>query len=459
MILKINNDKTEILPEGTEEWRVMTKAETKFRLQMPNYERTQAYKNGWDGYVNFIRGNKVGTGLLPYVLKFMVSQGQPSFKVDDQRTVFASFGKLPEKVLGYKGRDWQIAAANSFINGTILGVDWKRGIVNAATNSGKSWLFPALHMAKTSLGRTTILIDDKEIFKQLLDDGGKAGFEVGYIQRKSVKVGAYNVCMYKSALNRLEDSPEALDMIKNTDFLIVDECHTAGATQYRKIISHFKNAETRLFASGTALEQYSKVNAWRVIEQSGSVIKDVSNKEMIDKGFSLKPTIKMKRVYDVLDVSDYREDYRFNVIFSPERADFIKEISADSNRHVLIAVYEHDHGEFLQSHIPGSVYMSGEHPQRDKLVEDFKSGTLRVLITTVLRKGVNIPIMNTLILAMGRKSKVDIKQWIGRVLRTNEKDSEVEVFDFLDSGKYTFDHSLARMSIYENEEFTIEHLD
>jgi superfamily II DNA or RNA helicase len=389
----------------------------------------------------------------------MAQEGVTKFTVEDERTSFAEFGEIPKKVLGYEGRDWQIAAATNFINGSLLGVPFKRGIVNAATNSGKSWLFPALHKAKLSSGRTTILIDEKEIFTQLLDDGSKADFEVGYIHRKTVKVGDYNVLMYKSALNRLEDSPEAVDLVKNTDFLIVDECHTSGAAKYRKLVSAFENAESRLFVSGTALEQYSKVNAWRVVGQSGSVIKNVRNKEMIDKGFSLKPTIKIKTIYEEQLVEDYRSDYRLNVVFNPERADFIKDVCANKDRHILIAVYEHEHGEFLQSYIPNSVYMPGEHPDRDEIVDQFKKGEIRVLITTVLRKGVNIPIMNTLILAMGRKSTVDIKQWIGRTLRTNDKDDQVEVFDFLDSGKYTSRHSQMRIALYESEEFEIEYLD
>ena len=81
-----------------------------------------------------------------------------------------------------------------------------------------------------------------------------------------------------------------------------------------------------------------------------------------------------------------------------------------------------------------------------------------VLISTgVLKEGVNLPRIATLIIASGGRSTAYIKQWCGRAERKHESKTEVEVHDFYDIGRYVQQHSRARIKIYTDELFPIEY--
>ena len=81
-----------------------------------------------------------------------------------------------------------------------------------------------------------------------------------------------------------------------------------------------------------------------------------------------------------------------------------------------------------------------------------KDGELDCIIaSTIFDEGVDIPILDTLILAGGGKSKVRAMQRIGRVIRKYPKKKKAFVIDFLDNATYLKNHSAARKRMYETE--------
>jgi superfamily II DNA or RNA helicase len=101
-------------------------------------------------------------------------------------------------------------------------------------------------------------------------------------------------------------------------------------------------------------------------------------------------------------------------------------------------------------------FVHGTDPERAQKIEDFKAGRIKTLIsTTILKEGVNIPIISNVINAVGGKSKVDIKQWMGRGERRHEDLKSFTMHDFYDIGRYVEAHSKVRIATYRKEKLDV----
>ena len=85
-----------------------------------------------------------------------------------------------------------------------------------------------------------------------------------------------------------------------------------------------------------------------------------------------------------------------------------------------------------------------------------KSGRGIILATKIFDVGVDIPALNSLVLAGGGKAPITLRQKIGRGLRVKEGENIVHVFDFMNvSAGLLAKHCLERWEVYENEKFEI----
>jgi superfamily II DNA or RNA helicase len=85
------------------------------------------------------------------------------------------------------------------------------------------------------------------------------------------------------------------------------------------------------------------------------------------------------------------------------------------------------------------------------MMEDFKSGKLKCLIGVdkILGEGVDLPIAKVLIMAGGGKSKIQVMQNVGRVLRLYPDKDKALIYDFADNGgRWIQAHSELREEIY-----------
>jgi superfamily II DNA or RNA helicase len=99
-------------------------------------------------------------------------------------------------------------------------------------------------------------------------------------------------------------------------------------------------------------------------------------------------------------------------------------------------------------------YITGEDTakRRKRILELFRQRKIDVLIgNKILDEGIDLPLMETLILASGGKAEHRQIQRIGRVMRTHEGKERATVFDFMDGGYYLSKHSEGRLLAYEME--------
>ncbi len=74
-----------------------------------------------------------------------------------------------------------------------------------------------------------------------------------------------------------------------------------------------------------------------------------------------------------------------------------------------------------------------------------------IIATSIFDEGIDIPHLETLIIAGGGKSAIKTTQRIGRVLRKFPGKSKAMVHDFADDCRWLKDHYKERRTIYEDD--------
>jgi superfamily II DNA or RNA helicase len=95
---------------------------------------------------------------------------------------------------------------------------------------------------------------------------------------------------------------------------------------------------------------------------------------------------------------------------------------------------------------------------RKQILEDFRAGELDCLVATSLAdEGLDLPILDAVILAGSGMSKVKAMQRIGRAIRKFPGKEKAYIVDFMDKAHYLEKHSKERFEIYgEEKEFIIK---
>ena len=73
--------------------------------------------------------------------------------------------------------------------------------------------------------------------------------------------------------------------------------------------------------------------------------------------------------------------------------------------------------------------------EREQILDDLESGEQGIVVSTILKEGVDIPALDAVVLAHGRRSDIETIQTIGRVLRPSGG-AEAQVVDVADSGRF-----------------------
>jgi len=422
-------------------------------------------KFSWDGRKYFLtEGGKLPTGFIPYLFTYLENT-EVKVEVIDERVNLIRFNPVFNDNIGeITLRTYQAPAVKSLDNYiTFRGQSFyfPSGVWDMATNSGKTLAASFLYHNLQGC-RMLITIDSEDVFNQLVKEFAQQGDEVGMIASTKIDLKPITVGMARTLFNRMQ-SVSFRKSLQMFNTLVVDEGHQAGGKQYSWVIKNLDHAGVRLIMSGTPLDQASEIKALTVAGLGGRILYTVTKQELMDLGVSKRVKVKVHHCDAQLFWGQgYDYCYDEGVKFSSGRASIIRNIAlSHPNRSILITVYYKDHLEFLYNTLQGVPLMEavhGEDPQRSEKLERFRTGDTLVLISTEITKvGLNMPLINVIIMAQGEKSKVDIKQWCGRGERAFEGEESFELHDFYDVGQYVEDHSKKRIRVYRDEGFDIEY--
>ena len=498
-------------------------------VETPGFSFSSTYNRGfWDGKTRFLN-KKTGqfpTGLLSYVAKTLKKHGEEYEIVDNRTPVGYSLDKeitLSHKKLGQITlRDYQYESVEK-------GLASSRGIINVATNGGKTEIACGIiksilpHLKKGQ--RIAFFTHSTEIFNQsakrlserLQIKVGKIGAGTWDEQQVTVVMIPTIQKYYKkpkkpTATKKLKDLQAESKRLKDLSLrdksykdeyknaqeavkeytkqqmeklndgynkgkgfldslvgFIADEAHHSSSDTWYNIFMSLENCYFRYGLTGT-VDESNEINLFRLYGCTGKIVKKVTNKFLIENGYSAKPVVYFLPIdTKSIDYVDYQTARDQGIINNKERNQaFVDKVleRAKSGKQCLIIVNETTHGEIILNMLSDQGitvdFTHGEMTKthRQKVLDRLDEGSLDVLIaTSILDEGVDVSGINCLFLMAGGKSMRQMLQRIGRGLRKKEDGSGLEVYDALDyHNEFLVDHTAERYQTYKNEEFEVKKL-
>lgn len=269
--------------------------------------------------------------------------------------------------------------------------------------------------------------------------------------------------------------------------LIVDEAHILGAQTVFDVATKLKAPNKYGFSASPWRDDGADL----MIEgATGPVIYEIPVKVLVDQGILVPPII------EVIDTkgwwtpaawgstcshcgkmrwmtaqgpakkctcgntrwrSEFTDAYRVEIVENVIRNAMIAERVRKLDGPTLILVKQKRHGKALEALIAGSEFLSGANigQERSEAFQRIRDGKLQhVICTTIADMGLDIPVLQNLVLAGGGKSSTRHLQRIGRVVRSYEGKTFARVID-LDDGhvhRWFRNHARERRRI-EHEEW------
>lgn len=403
---------------------------------------------------------------------------------DDRDTSVHNVEVRDDVLEGVVLRGYQVAAVKKAVN-------LRRGIIEVPTAGGKS---------EIALAITRVLIDAGLIRKSLIITPSVP--IVGQFKNRSLIRGFTNDevgCIYGlekdfskpitfAVINTLaagikEGNSKILDLIKSADLIIMDEAHHAKSDSFLSV-AYLSQSPYLIGLSGTPFKSresiLSDIGDSIIYGLIGRVIFKISQRTLVKGGFIADTAIFMKSVKGSLKkyVSRYNLIYKREIQDNYTRNKYIVDycsIFADNGFSVIVSINVKEHAihlmELLKEFYPnvkgicifgGSEACSFDESDtihkykidQESFFNDFESGNYKIIFATqVMDEGVDLPSVGALIMAGAGKSVRQVRQRLGRGVRSKKIGTNVVfILDFFDRGHmFMYQQSKKRLDIYLNE--------
>lgn len=380
-----------------------------------------------------------------------------------------------ENVPGFKYYDYQLEAIQSMISNG-------RGIILVGTGGGKTLIgggFCKTILKNYPKSKILVMVPSIMLLNQTFDEFKKFGLSVTCWGGenipdldKSILVANYQIL--------LSDIKRTLKIVKNYNFVLVDECHKQKRNNKINKIIHNIYTDNKFGFTGTLPD--SKLDEWNVIGKIGPVIYKKSSVEL--RGINAISNVKAvviklehkdqpNRVYQLpialggtgfVPTAQYTEEINF--LYNKEwRNKFIIDMADKLKGNVLILVDRIEHGTLLKQAVNDSGVKRGEFIQgltddvtRDSIKHLMESNTdiVCVAMSSIFSTGVSVKNLKYVIFVCIGKSKTKVIQSIGRSLRLHPDKKQAVIFDITDNTEYSSIHNDKRLEFYEEEQISYE---
>jgi len=439
-------------------------------------EYTAAYKNGWSGITYLM--DKHGyflLGLLSNVKEFLAENKDYPTITDNRKKVITNESiDLTEKLknINITPRDYQEKIVEVSLNNS-------KGIVRACTGSGKT-ICTAMITAKVNKPTIIYVIgldllqQFHDLFSSLFDEEiGFIGNGICNVRRiniasiwtvgRSLKLNPKGIVDEEDDLVEKEPSQEqaaqVVNMLKISKLHIFDESHVITTDTIKHILNTI-DPEHILGFSGTPYRDDG--TDMLITGILGEKIIDVSASLLIKSGVLAQPIIKFISVPPIhMQMAQYQTVYKAYIVDNEARNNLIiqqAEELLEKKYTPLILFKQIKHGALLfemmkERGIKCEILDGNDSLERrtevKKMLEN-KEISL-ILASTIFDIGVDLPVLNALILAGGGKSSIRTLQRIGRVIRSYPGKKVAAIVDFYDQVKFLKKHAELRYGIYKNE--------
>ncbi|KAA5604414.1 DEAD/DEAH box helicase [Roseospira marina] len=258
---------------------------------------------------------------------------------------------------------------------------------------------------------------------------------------------------------------KTIKLLEVIEFVIGEEAHEAGGNSYFEILKHCRNAHYRLALTATPFMRPDAEANMRLMAAFGTVIAEVSEKMLIDRGILATPYFKIvstPKPAKLYKTTTWQRAYKIGIVENEARNREIVKHAAQAARlglTAMVLVQHKAHGVQLLKMLKAvgmrAAYIYGEHDQNERKhrLNQLKTGEIQCLIgTTILDVGVDVPAVGMVILAGGGKAEISLRQRIGRGLREKKRGPNVAlVIDFADEyNMHLRSHAQERLAILKS---------
>lgn len=434
----------------------------------------------WDGYKRFFQPITTSflTGLLPHVTTLL--KKRDCQLIPDYEKLPELKPRIPELPQLVTTRDYQEPIITQAI-------EIKRGIIRAAVNAGKTEI--ALEIIRRLRLTTLYLVPSKELFDQMVEAAEERlpGMELGMIKAGTFEPGLLTIAMNQSVIKAFPDMEEVnrgrkeftetgkamKAWIKNeVECVIADEVHHSAADKWARAFTEAKHAQYRYGLSATP-HGMGDIRDMMLTGLTGQMFGRITTKELVDRGLSVKTFVTfIKYKHTGFGLSHYKGMHYQSIIEegiaeNKDRIDaLIKTLKKhlDENHRIVAMVDTINAGDYLRARMQERKVkvqtLYGPHKNRKSILNRFKSAEYPVLVTTLLKEGVNIPEIDVIVNLGAKSSATRTIQQAGRILRTREGKEVGQIYDFIDpEHDLLLAASRKRYKAYKDEGFEVNLLD
>lgn len=416
-------------------------------------------KRYWDGKEHLLKFSardavyKLPTGLLADLL---ASPLGAEFEIVDKRPPLGEARVF--EWIGHDPREHQVNAIDAALKDRDITTG--RGLLNLPIRSGKT-LTAARIIQKLGL-KTTFVVPSEMLLTQTVKafQSFLSPAPVGAIGGGQWDPNFITVITNQS----LATNPKALEAIRGTDLLFVDEAHHLEAPAWRRPLMEL-DARYKLGLSATIFANKAipaEQNAIWLKATCGPILFRVSMRQLFDAGLLVPPTI---LIYPVAQKGEPYARWSFQTVYQKlivenyQRNHGIADLAqqgVERGMKVLIDTGRTAQMKFLVEALKARDVrvreMHGKTPpeKRKTVLADFVEGRVDVLVGTILGEGVDIPVLDMVINAEGLKSKKAVLQRM-RNLTPSEGKTSATFVDFADMVHPQLrSHSLERLQLYKS---------
>lgn len=455
-----------------------------FAVKHPNAfylkTRTKGMKN-WDGKVKFIsKSGQFKLGLLQAVVDKLDSYGYKDVELIDMRQSVPIVTKPVTAIGKYKLRPEQVGVLNSILHNKINGKPFHIGVIDATVNFGKSLVMAALYLSFKKGLKTLLITQDSDWLKQSKTEFKDylPGEEITFIQGSNVSNwNNFSIGMVQSLSRNIRKYQSELSKV---DMVLVDEADLAGSKMYQNVITHLFNTRVRIGLSGTIYMSKlvkDRINNMTLESFFGKKLAEFRLSQSIQKGYSTKTVVKMvpakrwlkdfeSEYYDYQGI--YHDTITENRISHKIVGDRLEYNIKYGRLPALVVCKLVKHAENLYKYLSNKlrkykiavVHVNTPTKARNKIMEDFRSGNIDILIsTTIISRGKNFPLLRYMVIAGSMDSQERSIQFLGRLVRTHESKKVAYLDDIHYPGDYLNRHGNHRKNYYKKEGLKVIELD
>ena len=366
---------------------------------------------------------------------------------------------IPPTLLdGIELREYQLSAIEAALT-------HKRGLLKVPTGGGKTEIMIGIsrYILDNKDGNILICVPTANLLHQTYERLLLRGIPETLISRYGDGCKLHTnrrVCIatVQTVYRRLEDK-QFQSWYSDLICLVVDEAHHLACRTWYTMIDRLA-PEYNLGVSAEPFygDKDHMIRDLILRGTVGSILYQIPITYLIEKGYLSKPymiALDTKYTGNIYGITDWRVVNKSGIIINKSRNNCIKEAAVkliNREKNPLILVQQISHGQQLAKMISEegyivavltgglkvAIYSNGVEVDNFKDVEGdtkrrFQEGMIHAMIgTSTMDEGVDVPILSSVILAGGGKSKLKLLQRLGRGLRKKEGSNCTILVDFQD---------------------------